>query len=67
MIKTVSSKLILTVVYRINQRDEILEAPRQIRKRLAMIQAGNDKKLMRIVVAMERRTGTRDLLGRGTF
>lgn len=32
-----------------------------------MIQAGNDKKLTRVVVTMERRTGTRDILGRETF
>ena len=63
--KTVASKLILTVVCRINQRHESLEAERLVGRLLAMIQAGNDKNPTRMVsVATGRKTGTRAALGR---
>lgn len=56
--KTVSSKLMLTFVRRINQRDESLEARRPVMEWLAMIQTENDKNLTRVVMATERRTET---------
>lgn len=65
MVKTVSGKLVVTVVCRINQRDEGLETQTS-RKPLAMIQEGN-KNLTRVVVATERKTGTRDTLERETI
>lgn len=67
--KTVSSKLILTLVCRINQQEESLEAGRPVGKLLAMMQAESDKNLTRVVAvgATERKTGTRDTLGRETI
>lgn len=65
MMKTVASKRILTAVCRINQRHESLEAGRPVGRLLAMIQAGNDKNLTRMVlVAPGRKTGPRAALGR---